>query len=607
MNNTATSTTESAGQSDALWSFTGVELIPATEELTLLLDRSTGKRLLVRREVGISLTYCEAFRTLRGHAEHLVATLPQLGGQVEPVVPVLQQICDAGMFRSATELMENFTGDAESKTLPPVHVFIITCDRPEAVKRLLASMATSASPTLPEGYTLIDDSRNLEHAAANKAAVEAHNASAPFSVNYFGPEEREGLINQLIVSLPKHEASIRFLLDRAHWGNLPTYGIARTLSLLLGIDKRAVVFDDDVLCQAIRCPLPGGQVQFGSLSGRQTLFYGSADEMAEAAKPLRDSPIALMSRQLGQALPAGLKSLLHSELPESALAGANGSFVRSLSDQSRIIQTQCSTWGDPGTGNPHWIVDLDSDSIDRLLDRSEGIAQVLDARSVWLGYNAPTLTKHGVMSQVSGYDATQLLPPYLPAFRGEDALFSFMLTAIHPDSLVLNHHWAIPHQPIDSRQRQSLKDPIAAQGGLGLLTRWIGDQVDVFEKMASEARLSRFASSMRSLAQHDDDELLNFGRVGLAQWHAAQVDAYRRQLTQAAKHQSQNWERYLERGYSEAQTALTSEPSLEDLFGMPVGDGASTLAYLRQGLLDFADALEAWPAIWQAAKNRPLK
>lgn len=78
MTDTSTSTTP------ALWSFTGVELIPTTDELTLLLDRTTGKRLLVRREVGISLTYCEAFRTLRGHAEHLVATLPQLGGRWSP-------------------------------------------------------------------------------------------------------------------------------------------------------------------------------------------------------------------------------------------------------------------------------------------------------------------------------------------------------------------------------------------------------------------------------------------------------------------------------------------------------------------------------------------
>lgn len=597
MTDTSTSTTP------ALWSFTGVELIPTTDELTLLLDRTTGKRLLVRREVGISLTYCEAFRTLRGHAEHLVATLPQLGGQVEPVVPVLQQICDAGMFRAANELMAPLIEETTHDPLPPVHVFIITCDRPEAVTRLLASMASAASPTLPERYTVIDDSRNPDHAASNEAAIEAHNAAAPFKVEYFGPQQRQGLIDHLITALPEHEGSIRFLLDRERWGDQPTYGIARTLSLLLGIGKRAVVFDDDVLCQAIRCPLPGGHVQFGSLAGRQIVFYGSAEEMTGKATTLRDSPVTLMSRQLGLPLAAGLKSLLHSELPESALAGANGTFVRSLSNQSRIVQTQCSTWGDPGTGNAHWIVDLDPDSIDRLLDRPEGIASVLDARSVWLGYNAPTLTKHGVMSQVSGYDATQLLPPYLPAFRGEDALFSFMLTAIHPNSLVLNHDWAIPHQPIDARQRQTLKDPIPAQGGLGLITRWIGDQIDVFEKMSPEARLSRFATSMRSLADHNDDELMSFGRIGLAQWHAAQVDAYRRQLLHANKHQSQNWERYLERGMSEAQTALTNEPSLDELIGMPVTDTAHTLNILRGGLRGFADALEAWPALWQAMKE----
>ena len=85
----------------AFWSFTGVELIEISPELTLLLDPVAEKRLLVKKEVGICLTHCESYRSLRGHAEYLVATLPQLGGQVEPVIPVLQQICDAGLMTSA--------------------------------------------------------------------------------------------------------------------------------------------------------------------------------------------------------------------------------------------------------------------------------------------------------------------------------------------------------------------------------------------------------------------------------------------------------------------------------------------------------------------------
>ena len=120
----------------ALWSFTGVELIEISPELTLLLDPASEKRLLVKKEVGICLTHCENFRSLRGHAEYLAATLPQLGGQVEPVILVLQQIRDAGLMRSAESALPSLMVSADKKPLPPVRVFIITCDRPDAVERL---------------------------------------------------------------------------------------------------------------------------------------------------------------------------------------------------------------------------------------------------------------------------------------------------------------------------------------------------------------------------------------------------------------------------------------------------------------------------------------
>ena len=51
-----------------------------------------------------------------------------------------------------------------------------------------------------------------------------------------------------------------------------------------------------------------------------------------------------------------------------------------------------------------------------------GLVNTVDARASWLGYDGPTLTKHGVMSQLTGYDASHLLPPFMPAFRGEDRL-----------------------------------------------------------------------------------------------------------------------------------------------------------------------------------------
>ena len=591
---------------EALWSFTGIELIDVSDELTLLLDSNSDQRLLVRNEVRIALTHCETYRTLRGHAEHLVATLPQLGGQVEPVIPVLAQIRDAGLMREGSASLRTLTTPAEKRKLPNLQVFIITCDRPEAVERLLQSMAESTALGLPETYTLIDDSRDVALADKNRSLVESHNAKASFQVRYFGLAARELLLKHLIAAEPGLEDSIRFLLDRQQWGDIPTYGLSRSLALLLGVGSRVLVFDDDVLCEAVRSPLPEEPLHFGGITGRKAVFWPGREAQDAAKKPLKDSPVALMARQLGTTLTEGIASLNHGNLNDNALKDANGAFVRSLSPESPILQTQCSTWGDPGTGSGHWISELDLPSVDRLLAVPEGLVHTVDARASWLGYDRPTLTKHGVMSQLTGYDASHLLPPFMPAFRGEDSLFAFMLLTLHPDSLVLNYPWAVPHLPLEQRGSRSLKVPIAAQGGLGLLTRWIGDNVKLSQALTPSERLVGMAQSIEELTRLSDSELQAFGRGELARWQASQVDHYRRQLARAPGLQSRNWQQYLERGYEEVFTALQQTPSWDDLLGYTTHDATATLEVVRKGGQRLAQALEAWPKIWRAAEDFDL-
>jgi hypothetical protein len=184
----------------------------------------------------------------------------------------------------------------------------------------------------------------------------------------------------------------------------------------------------------VRSPLPEEPLHFGGISSRKAVFWSNDEDQEAAKKGLKDSPIALMARQLGSTLSEGIGTLSHGELPDVALKGANGAFVRSLKPDSPILQTQCSTWGDPGTGSGHWISELDVASVDRLLSVPGGLVNTVDARAAWLGYDGPTLTKHGVMSQLTGYDASHLLPPLCPPLEAKTAyspLCSLRYTPTH--------------------------------------------------------------------------------------------------------------------------------------------------------------------------------
>ncbi len=56
------------------------------------------------------------------------------------------------------------------------------------------------------------------------------------------------------------------------------------------------------------------------------------------------------------------------------------------------------------------------------------------------------------MSQITGVDNRQMLPPYLPIMRGQDRLFGYMLDFIFPTSVTLDYPWAVPHLPLPDRR-----------------------------------------------------------------------------------------------------------------------------------------------------------
>ena len=138
---------------------------------------------------------------------------------------------------------------------------------------------------------------------------------------------------------------------------------------------------------------------------------------------------------------------------------------------------------------------------------------------------------------------------------------------------------------------------------MGLLTRWIGEQINPFEKLSPERRLTRLAESLASLAAQSPEDFLHQGQLGLAQWHAAQLQAYQHQLNRADSLSSQNWIRYLERGAQEMRQVMPANPSLGAVLAYPIGDSSGVMEQLQEGISSFAKALEAWPSIWRSAAS----
>jgi hypothetical protein len=593
-----------------LWSSHGVRVIPLTANVVVLFNPNNDARLLVQPEVARALEQCFCFKSLEEHLDHLFDTMPPLREQPADALQILQLVRDAGIFESADMAWQRLT--ANTNNAPPlddspVRLFILTCDRPEALQRLLNALQEQGLPQQVEALFVIDDSRKDENEAANAGAIESAQSGMHIPIYHIDTAARADLISHLKVSLAESKhASVDFLLTRSHWGQAPTYGLARNLALLLSVNYRALVLDDDILPQALLPPLPAKNLTFDYPNARESVLYPSATDMQQHTLIADYNPLAAMLQSLGQPLGKILSANLSGA---SALKGIDGRLTTSLEAKSRVHLSQCGTWGDPGTKDSEWIFFQPEASIKRLLDRDSEPEKLLAARTAWIGYRGATIGPHGTLSHLTGLDHRALLPPYLPAGRGEDLLFGIMLQRLHPESAVYNEGWAVAHYPVENRSARGRLSPVKRSATIMMLADWLGRATGDEAGIPPETRLFMLADEISRVSQMTEAALEDLVRKELLQWRTSLLARCMDHLDALSRLENlpgaRSWRTFLEQSRDNLVDQIQSqEPH-------PVADALTRATYdletLRRRGLAFSEAIKAWPAICQAAREFELR
>ncbi|WOJ92980.1 hypothetical protein R0135_14485 [Congregibacter variabilis] len=590
-----TATAASPSTSAALVAFADCELIGVDAQKMLVINRVNGKQQFIAPPVVDALKTCTSFDTIENHTKRLCTTRPELRGQEAGVGSTLQQLAESGFLLMGEGIRQRLT-DAPPRELAPSRVFVITCDRPEAVNRLLESMLRSGNLSRHDALYLVDDSREESNRIANRELVDTFNLRSAKDMQYFGAAEQRELQDKLIAALPEHEQGIRFLIDPEQWTGYKTYGRSRTLALLLSVGYRAIVLDDDVTCQAI---LPPVQEEGVSFTGqRQAAFYQDRETLIAQGMPAEFDPLSGHLQCLGQSLGHSLSELAGGELDSQWLQNTNAAMLNVLDPTSPVLVTQSGAWGDPGTGGAHWTLNLDERSIERLVNAPHGMVNAVENRCNWLGCTRPTLHKMAFMSQMTGLDNSHLLPPYFPAFRGEDLLFGTMIETMYHHGAVLEYGWSVPHLPLDDRSHMSIKDPIAGEGGIVLFSRYMTENIDYKDASNPESRLKNMAEDARRLAARSDEDLLLDYRTEQAKGQAHSLYLMKMQAERAIQLPSINWQSYLNRGVEEVERSMDEEHSPTHISGVPI-DASETelLGKFRDFATGWAAAIDAWPAM----------
>ncbi len=581
------------------FAYADCEQVVINDRTVLIINLRNRKKMVVTREVGNALTHCTSFASLSDHTVRLCATIPMLRQQHADVLQVLESARDAGILVSSAATAARLNSAPAEIHVAPTRVFIITCDRPQAIARLLESMLASCTLSRHDQLVLIDDSRLASNALQNQQLVANFNRTSAKSMQYFGADAAARLLAQLIEALPAQERGLRFLIDRARWTAQPTYGLSRNLALLLSVGYRAIVLDDDIVCRAVRPPKTQPGIAFSNDETREAWFYSSAPELLQRSAWCDFDPLARQAETLGKPLAAVLSTLHGGALEPTALNQCNGNLLGVLDGTSPVLVTQCGSAGDPGTAGARWVAKLGEESIQRLLASSTDTQALPENRWCWLGHTHPTVSLRGDMSQLTGLDNSQLLPPYAPILRGEDDLFASMTAYLHPHSAVFHCDWAVPHLPLDDRSERKTSQPFAPQIGLGTLSRYLRGKIDTRNNTRVESRLAALAAEIRGLGESSADTLLALCDVELANDCAGTLATVESRLATSRALNHPGWQSFLEKTAVQAQAALTasiantSDPSPH---GPPHGP-PHWLPAAREAAIALSEALASWSVI----------
>jgi len=584
---------------EELIAFADCELIGINNTMMLVINRQNGNQQIMSPQVVEGLKTCTGFNTLAAHAAHLASTRPELNGNQAMAATVLANLNAAGMLLRAGEVCTRLARPAP-RQLPPTRVFLITCDRPAAVERLLESLLRNGKLAQHDALFLVDDSRDQRNRDANSEAVARFNLRSAKEMHYVGAQAQQTLLSGLAAALPAHATGVRFLLDPAQWQGRKTYGRSRTLCLLLSVGCRALVMDDDILCQAILPPMAEAGVGIGSGGMRKAAFYDSEQALLASGKPAGFDPLSGHASLLGSTLGDAIRAVNHGPLQEPQLVYVNAALANVLTAESPILVTQCGSLGDPGTGGAHWGIYLGEDSVERLLASPQGLA-ALEHRMAWLGSARPNFFKMPFMSQLTGLDNSRLLPPYFPAFRGEDALFGAMLVAMHHHSVSLEYPWSVPHLPLEARNF-SLQEPMVSGAGISLFARYLTEHID-YKDTTDPAHNLRFLvqDTLRIAARTDADLSLDY-RAELARGQADGLYMMQDQFARTQKFGSAQWQAYLRRGIEEMQRAIATSQSPTGIHGVAANaTEAELLQEFREMARGFAAALAGWVEMREVA------
>lgn len=558
-------------------------------------------RVLPRRLLD-TLRLCSEFAPLSVHAASIRLHDPERFNSANSAEAILIQLHRAGFFVSPSEIARGCvkrTGNNDVCSTGISTIGWVTGGRPDSLRESVSSFERICTMAEREIELVIcDDAADEDESSRAKAALRL--GIQGVRAVYFPRRAKFELAKELASLAGCSEEISRFAL----FGDAATgrsIGANRNALLLLTVGRQVLSVDDDIVATVQFQPGLGNDSSLCFRSGDpyEMRFFGTRDEALRAASTAQVDVVAEHEAVLSATLedlvvrfagPAGPKF----EDPCTHLQrGLSSNF-------GRVAVTFSGILGDSGMSSSSRLLFSQGATRAVLLQSEEYYRRALVCREV-VRVARETAISHGgpCFMGCAGLDNRDLLPPFMPALRGEDGIFGVMVSRLMCGAYFGYLPFALLHTG-GSTGRAYTPDSTCPRNLIrfcDLIVSMVGSIEERDGEMSAAAltRAGRVLADIGAMSRQAFTEYLSSHAVDMARRSIALLTDLARRHPDSPRF----WIEDIEERMGHWQAVITN-PDDALPYDVP-GDKVETA---RRLILKFGLLLQAWPAMVEGAKQK---
>jgi hypothetical protein len=402
----------------------------------------TNRSVIVSATVIAAAAHCKTFASISEHASRIAAIDP--ARTTTDWEALLSMALCKGVLMDLHDLSLHIKLASTQKPSKPLKTICIpTCNRPKLLARLIASLADNIEGRTDHVDVIIADDSSLATCRDENVSIIRAMKSDLLNITYLGPCERLNIAERTsrLTGIPLDVIFFGLLRNN---GTGTSVGAVRNTLLLATAGRRVLFIDDDVVCRLTAIP------------------HSRIDSVCSA------HPALIQTRFLNNILeashlPMAPESILElhetalnidgTSLSDEAVARLDTPLLTRLCTPSSVIVAQTGVAGDCALDVPSRYFMGGADDINRITKTEAIYKAAMTNRAVLRGPTSILLSDRLLTASycLAVDSSDQILPPFLPCYRGEEIVFGALISKCLHGALMAYIPRAILHLPLHSR------------------------------------------------------------------------------------------------------------------------------------------------------------